>query len=293
MSNALRNRKSGETHRMSKYLYALLLLGVLAGCQTSQISIPDMSSPIYAGAIIPIERPIQLTASPLNRNVKFSMDTIESIIGTNSSSNRIQIEGLVESYRLGPNIQVRYTMERIGTGGSLKTVPPLIVQATLDKAARIETAEFGGPLLDYIDKSELGEMRKNFASTIKFIYANTTVRPLVQGDVVQSLKILDMLRDTGINLPVGVISSGPGLAAKLIGRTVYDGRSAFLLAIEGSETISGYGDGFISMSITGYGIIDETTGLYSATKTLTHVTGRSYDGNDLQMQQLDNTSLRF
>ena len=252
---------------MKKQIFALLLTIVLAGCQTARSPITEMSRPFYAGAVVPIGQPVQLAAAPLNRKVGFSHDTTERTAGINPSSSRVQIEGTVESYQMGPDIQVRYALERMGTGGRLQAIPSLIVQATFDKEARIKTVEFGGPLLDHLDKNELAQVQQYLAAAVKFLYASTTVKPLMQGDIVQSIRISDLLRDTGIGFPEEAAFRGPGFTSRLVGHIVHGGRSAYLVSADGSETMVD-GDSLMSISVTGYGIIDAATGLYSETNTL-------------------------
>jgi hypothetical protein len=123
-------------------------------------------------------------------------------------------------------------------------------------------------LFTQANAAEVEKTKAQLSATLKFLHANWVNRPLHHGDVLQAFRIEDIFKVL-VDNPRGMpVSTGPGLALRLAGKTFEDGREGLFVTLDGSEVFS-ESDGSLTVTMSGYGIIDTRTGVYQSSAMLT------------------------
>ena len=285
----------------------IVTLGVvlfLSSCESTQSQMRDLTRPSYNGPVALVDQPTTIKIAPLNRKAALKLEVItKKTSGSKVKQSYEQISGTVESHQLGDNIQINYIYNRVGGESAFQPILPLVLQIEVDKTGKPQDLRLGSAMLDQVKPDErdvlqdyLLEMYKSTARVFPFIISS---QPIAQGDVVQSARYSDPLKDAIAEMKVGsaqsrlakITTSGSGFIGRLAGKTAFDGRPAYLILWDGNENII-EAEKSSTMIVSGYSLVDAATGLQSAFHILAKFSDQSSSGVDTR-EVLSSFRLKF
>lgn len=282
----------------------VILFLFLSSCESTQSQIRALTRPSYSGPVAAVDQPITIKVAPLNRKAESTGETITQVIsGSKVQQSYMQGSGTVESYQFGDNVQINYILDRVGDGRTFQPFLPFIIQFEMDRNGKLQNLNFGGKILDQAKPDQRDALQALGKSFARGLAPTISSQPLAQGDVWQSYRIFDKVKEMFAEMKVEptnspfklllaeTTSSGSGIIARLAGKTTFDGRPAYLILWDGNEVVSDAKKS-VTMTFSGYSLIDAATGLYSASHTLLKVSGQSSNGI-LTFEELTNNRLKF